>query len=409
MNIPKELCIKCKGRLHCKLPYCPILKKNEVKFNAVKDVKENLEGSAPSVFVGHYGYPSVNVGIMSTKSENPDDYDDPRKWANENKQIQDVVDYRSGLINSRFKAQIKQKSRFLEMSQEVGMASKSPDVELTFKEKPKIRMSFSPTEAPTGPTAELTGAKLTENTKVDRQVEKVVSDVDFKATPAMNQLFKKGFDENFLSRMLSIGNLGVKNQRKLVPTRWSITAVDDNIGKNIINELKDFQTSPNTAYFGGYMGNYFLIMMMDEVWSYELFEMYAPKVSWNLFDTVQYSTDHEFYDGRKKYAEECGGGYYASRLPILERLRKDRKQSSVLVLRFITDEYILPLGVWLVREATRKALNNKPVIFDSQEFLLKYAQALAKKKFNIDVSKILQKSKLLTKMKTQRKFSEFFQ
>lgn len=407
INIPKELCLKCKGRLHCKLSFCPILKKNEVKFNAIKDVSEDIDGSAPSVFVGNFGYPNVNVGIMSTTAHNPDDYDDPRKWAKENLQISDVVNFRSGLINSRFKANIKNKNRFLEVSQEIGMAAKSPDVEINLMQKPKARMRFDPTEAPQGPSAELKDVKLTENTKVEKQVEKVVSDTDFKANEAINQLFEKGFDENFLSRMLSIGNLGVKKHRKLVPTRWSITAVDDNIGKEVIDEIKEYTTTPYTAYFGGYMGNYFLVLMMDEVWSYELFEIYAPKVSWNLYDTVQFMTDNEFYDGRKKYAENCGGGYYASRLPILEKLQKERKQSSVLVLRFITDDYLLPLGVWVVREATRKAMMSKPLVFDSKELLLNYAKALAKKKFNMDINSVLKSSKLLTRMKVQNKLTSF--
>ncbi len=409
MNIPKELCIKCKGRLHCGLSYCPILKKNEVKFNAIKDINQEIDGSAPSVFVGHFGYPDVNVGIMSTTAENPDDYDDPRKWAQENKQIQDIVDYRSGLINSRFKANIKQKNRFLDVSQEVGMASKSPDVEINLKEKPKARISFNPTEAPQGPSAELKDVILTENTKVDRQVEKAVSDTDLKAGKALTELFDKGHDETFLSRMLSIGNLGVKHQRKLVPTRWSITAVDDTVGKDIINEIKEYQTTPYVAYFGGYMGNYFLVLMMDEIWSYELFEMYAPKVSWNLYDTVQYSTDYEFYDGRKDYAENCSGGYYACRLSLLEKLQKERKQSSVLVLRFITDDYLMPLGVWVVREATRKSLLSKPLVFDSKELMLNYAKSLAKKKFNMDIDLVLKSSKLLMRMKTQSKLSSFIQ
>ena len=407
VHIPKELCLKCKGRLHCGLSYCPVLQKNQVKFKVMQDINQDIDGSAPSVFVGRYGYPNLNVGIMSTTASNPDDYDDPRKWAKNNLPMKDIVDFRSGLINSRFKINIKQKTRFLEQSQEIGMASKSPDVEINLKDKPKARMSFNPTEAPQGPSAELKSVEITENTKVDRQVEKVVSDTDFKANQAINQLFKKGHDENFLSRMLSIGNLGVKKQRKLVPTRWSITAVDDNIGKEIIDEIKDYSTTPYTAYFGGYMGNYYLVLMMDDVWSYELFEIYAPNVSWNLYDEIKFMTDNEFYDGRKTYAENCAGGYYAARLPILEKLKKERKQSSLLVLRFVTDDYLLPLGVWVCREATRKSLMSNPLHFDSKELMLNYAKSLAKKKFNMDISLILGQSKLLTMLKSQRKLSQF--
>ena len=70
--------------------------------------------------------------------------------------------------------------------------------------------------------------------------------------------------------------------------------------------------------------------------------------------------------GRKKYAENTVGGYYAARIAVLEQLRIIKKQSSVLALRFVDpNEYIAPLGVWVVREAVRRALKSKPIIFYS--------------------------------------------
>ena len=53
----------------------------------------------------------------------------------------------------------------------------------------------------------------------------------------------------------------MKKDRKLVPTRWSIVAVDSNIGDNLISQVKDYNQSGYLAYFGGYLGNYFLILM----------------------------------------------------------------------------------------------------------------------------------------------------
>ncbi len=74
-------------------------------------------------------------------------------------------------------------------------------------------------------------------------MEKVYSDVDFKANEALKYLYAKGFDEHFLSRLLSVGGAGVKFERKLVPTRWSITAVDDLVGRKVISEIQDFPQS----------------------------------------------------------------------------------------------------------------------------------------------------------------------
>ena len=76
-------------------------------------------------------------------------------------------------------------------------------------------------------------------------------------------------------------------------------------------------------------------------------------------------------------------------------MKKQKRQSSVLALRFITDEYVLPLGVWVTREATRKALASKPILFGSKELTLTYAKHWAKKKFGIDIASLLEKSNIL--------------
>jgi hypothetical protein len=86
-------------------------------------------------------------------------------------------------------------------------------------------------------------------------------------------------------------------------------------------------------------------------------------------------------------------------------LIQQKRQNTVLALRFITDEYVLPLGVWVTREATRKALSGKPIKFASKELMMNYAKLLAKKKFNVDIEPILQKSKLLKEK--QKRISSF--
>jgi len=410
MNIP---CIKCKGAtpmLSCGRTFCPIIAKAEA-FYKVKDSlpKEDFFGSSPAPFVGHNFYPNLYVGILSPPEQREDAwlYDAPKHWAEQNFQIPQIVDYRSALINSRFRINIKQKNKFLDISQEIGMASKPVDVEINLKDKPRFKFKTDAYAAPTGPNAILKKAIITENPKIDTKVDKVVSDSDLKANDALIYLYKHDFDENFLTKILSIGNLGIKYDRKLVPTRWSITATDDALAKHLLNGIRQYNEINYTSYFGSYLGNYFLILFFPEVWSYELFETYAPKAEWNISNEYQFMTDFEPYEGRKTYAENCGGGYYAARLPILEKLSTLKRQGSVLILRFITGEYAVPLGVWVVREAVRKALKNKPLEFGNKELMLKYAKSLIKKKFNYDINKLFNESKLLKNIKEQSKLTKF--
>ena len=408
MRVP---CIKCKGRdpSNCGRTFCPITAKHQALFK-VKDklASEDFFGSSPAPFVGRFGYPYVNVGILSPPEQSQDAwlYDAPLHWSANEFNIPQIVDLRSSLINSRFKANVKQQDKMLSISQEVGMASKPVDVEINLEKKPFFRLNTDAFAAPMGPNAQLKKIEITSNPQIHTKVDKVVSDKELKANDALNYLHSHGFDENFLSKLLSVGTVGIGANRKLVPTRWSITATDDLLCKNTLKEVRQYPESDYTAFFGSYLGNYYLILLFPDVWSYELFETYLPKASWNITNTIQFSTDYEGFYGRKDYAENCVGGYYSVRLAIAEKLREMKRQASVLTLRFITGEYALPLGVWVTREAARKALK-KPIKFASKELMLNYAKLLVKKKFGYDIENLTKHSILLKDVGKQKKLMSF--
>jgi len=413
MQVP---CIKCKGSdplANCGRTYCPIYAKASAMFRVKERIgREDFQSSSNTPFVGRFGYPNINVGTLSPPERTEDAwlYDAPTHWAEHDFQIQQIIDLRGSLINSRFKANVgdaRKSSNFLEINQELAMASKPADIEINLKDKPRFRVKLDTYNLPMGPNAQLKRLRLEENPKVPQKVDKVVSDYDLKANEGLKILYEKGFDENALSKLLSVGNLGLKKGRKLVPTRWSITATDSNLGNNIVKEIKLFSEADYLAYFGGYLGNYYLILCFPEAWSYELFETYMPKAEFNVSDKIEFMTDYEPYRGRKSYAENCVGGFYSARLAVLEKLKKMKRQSSVLALRFITGEYFAPLGVWVTRFAARKALKSKPIEFGSKELMLNYARALVRKKFGYDLDNLLEKSIMLKEMKEQRKLGSF--
>ncbi|MFH0869692.1 MAG: hypothetical protein V1866_01385 [archaeon] len=401
-------CIKCKGRdpSICGRTFCPIMAKISAQKKVNLNAKQDFFGKSPNVFVGRFGYPDVNVGILGV--EEYEEHDNPLLWSRENYDIARIINLRSSLVNSNFKAQITGfKERFLSMSQEISMAKDPVDVEVNLSKKPMFDISFAQDTMPHGPSIKLKAARITENPKIPQKVEKAVSDIDLKAGEALKALYKSEFDEHYLTRLLSTGSLGVKMQRKLVPTRFAITAVDDTLAKQMISEIKDYQPHDYAVFFGGFLGNYYVAIFLPEVWSYELFESYVGKSTWHDSDELAVMTDHEGYDGRKDYASNTAGGYYAARLAVLEYLKKAKRQSTVILLRFITGEYYAPLGVWVVREATRKTVANKPVEFDSEELMFRYVKALVKKRFGVDAEPILKKSVLLNRKKTQKKLGSF--
>jgi hypothetical protein len=369
------------------------------KLNSIK-FKKDYQGDELNVFVGRYGYPKVNVGFIGNENITKL-FDDPKTWADKSLSIKEITLMRSKLINSRFTSEVKTfKNKLLDKAREVSLTDKKVDMEINLEKDPKKVLSLHKYSAPTGPASKLKNARITSNTKINKSVDYVTSDTDLKAAPAITKLYKKGFDNYFLTKILSLGNLGLKYDRKIVPTRWSITATDDTIGKQLIKEIQKFPSSNYICTFGGQLGNYFITMFIPGPFAYELFEIST--------DSGGTWTDYEGYSGRKTYANNCGGGYYANRIAVLEKLKQIKRTATIITIRFITDEYYQPLGVWVVRESSRKAVNERVLEFADKELMLKYVLGLAKKYFNYDLKEIFSKSKLLKTINYQKSIKDFF-
>jgi hypothetical protein len=368
--------------------------------------------SPPSVFIGSkLKYPLVNVGILSplNKDENSWLYDDAKYWAENNLNIEEVMSLRNGLLNSRFQAKvsdIRLNKKFVEIAKDIAISSKQIDIEIELKNRLIIGREKDKVLTPHGMRAGLKSVEITGNLKVDKKVDKIIND-DIRASEGMEFLYKNEINEYSISKILSVGVMGLKNNKKLVPTRWSITATDDTLGKQLLKNVRNYPWIENfELFYGEFMGNQYILLMFPSVWSYELFELYLPHSSWNPGQEIKASTDIENYSGRKNYAFDTAGGYYASRFPILEYLNSIKKQASVLAIRIETPSYWAALGVWVVRESVRKALKNK-MKFASREELLESVKKIGKIKYNFDFSDILDRSKLLKEKKEQKSLFEF--
>lgn len=383
------------------------------KIKNISNISRLDSNSPPSVFIGSkLKYPLVNVGILSPleRDENAWLYAAEKYWANNNFAINDVLKIRESLLNSRFQSRVsdvKLNKKFVEIAKEIAIAYKPVDVEIELKRNLNFEKQKDRVVTPHGMTGGLKKARITGNVKVHRQVEKVIND-DIKASEGIQYLYKKGFDEYSLNKILSVGVLGLKTQKRLVPTRWSITATDDTLGKQLLEKIRDYKWIENyELFFGEFLGNQYLILLFPNVFNYELFELYMPKSSWNPSEEMKASTDFESFFGRKTYASSTAGGYYATRLPILEYLESEKRQASVLVIRLETPGYWAALGVWVVRESVRRSMQRK-MIFNSKNELISGAKKISEIKYNFNPENIIKKSKMMNEVLSQRRLNNWF-
>lgn len=359
--------------LLCAVPGCPLVQKVMGFPEPPRVQGRELHGpSPPAVFVGRHGYPDVTVGplLPAGPEASPEMGDSPAEWA-KNLDIADVLAIRARLFRSKAPVRVDamDPSRALDASRELAMAAKPVETEVTLA-KP-LRVSLEPmvdlTATPMGPSVDVVDARVLSHPSVPRKVDAMVSDVHADAATGASELYESGISPYHIQRLLSVGLLGEGRRRKLVPTRWSITATDDILGKRLIEEVKAFPVLDAPQVFtASLFGNHFHVFLLPRPWAFEMLEAWQENGAWG------FGHDMEGHAGRTQYVQEVAGAYYAARLSVLERLVRVRRQAAVFMYREITEDYWAPLGVWVIREAVRTAMEGKGLVFGDVESALRH-------------------------------------
>lgn len=364
MKISQSLCASCKGsRRLCGRPVCPIL----LRLRSHVEVSDRVSGrfvygdSPPSALVGEWGYPRVRVGpsVVPLMRKEVSLYDNPERWWG-NLGLEDIIRLRSTQVYSFFTTKIwrSSKNRLLESVREISLSSRPVYTEAELSRPPRLRLWFDGVLAPVGPTGRAKSLKV-DNPHVPRRVDQLVSDVDAKARVATVELYNAGISVYHIVRLLQAGLLGVRVERRLVPTRWAITAVDSMLGDELKRKVRYYEELGSPLLFHtDYIGNHYEILLLPGVYMLEVVEVWLPRSIWVKGEKPYVVSNVETL--HTKGFKIMDGGHYAMRLPILEYLHRIRRQATVLAVREIRPEYYAPLGCWQIRESVRNALKGEP-------------------------------------------------
>ena len=356
---------------------------------------DSISGSSPpSVFVGSYGYPKVWVGPMVPPIHGDTTVlDSPEQWVG--KSLEEIVNFRLNLVRGIQKVAVsKPEGRYVENLQDVAMSSGPIDSDIEFQKDTIPITSIDGESAPFGPIGEVKKAKYSPTSTV-RSIEKVYYDNDLKAADAVLNLYNSGVEISKIQKCFSIGMLG--KERKLVPTRWSITATDDIISNSLVSKILDYDMIDSCKMFSyDHLGNIFSVILFPHRWLFEMQE------AWHDGNSIGFGSDYEDAKGID-HPPAIAGAYFAAKLGVTEYLDKIRRQAGILILREIQPEYAVPVGVWQIREAIREAMKQKPILTDT----LDNAVSLSTKRMSISKSEWFVHGKML-KLLRQKSIEDFF-
>ncbi len=336
---------------------------------------EFFGSTPPSALVSCVSYPKLSLGILVSEEEVPDN---PLMWNEREYSIEDLLELRLSLVNARAIVSSsfpRTGNGFYEKILESEMSTKSVDLEVRFK---KIQRSpfisrFLPFY---GLKGWIRGVRIADNPKIPRIVEKILDD-GLKTEKAVQILYKKGFSDYYISRLFSLGVFGEPLNKKLVPSKWSITATHKILISKIEQEIAEYDTFNSCFLFEKkFYGNHFYVIVFPGSLSFELLEAILPGSAYNLcYNFTLFGKD------------DVSGGYYAAKLSFYEFLSRVRRSGSCIVIRVVTKEYKVPLGVWVVREGVKRAFDN---VIGKYNSLSEVFEILQKKleRYNIPLRKL---------------------
>ena len=366
------------------------------------DVGREMEGSTPpSIFIGAWNYPAVDAGpMMAPVHGDTRVMDTPEEWIPGRKTQEEIIGYRMGLVRGKRRVRVDDReSRYAELLRDIALSDGSVESEAAFEHIPQ-GCSFSEDHAPFGPSAPVERFEIG-NVRWDRNLEQAFHDTDLTATGAMIDLHGKGVPFSSIQKALSAGALGVGQRRRLVPTRWSITACDTAIGDHLLSRVRQLPLLDTVrVHEFSSLHNTYAVILLPTPWQYEWMEAFLHVMGKEelLF------ADHEGFRPKKEYSS-VGGCFYSCRMAVLEALAREGRQAGAIILREAYQGYV-PLGVFNVRENVRQAMLQPGTGFED----LGSALAALSRRLALPMDRFLSESTLLADLQRgtgQRTLGEF--
>ncbi|MDD1679023.1 MAG: hypothetical protein LUO93_07580 [Methanomicrobiales archaeon] len=367
---------------------------SQLNMRSVQVGKEVEGSSPPSVFVGSWNYPRVYAGPMITPfAGDTRIMDTPESWIPGQISQEEIIGYRLNLVRGKHLVDVADLDhRLVHTLQEISLSSSSIESEAVFEGVPRGTSFTGGEHTPYGPSATLERVDIG-NVQWQRDLEKVYYDTDLKAREAILGLHCRGVPFSSIQKAFSVGTMGRGAGRRLVPTRWSITACDTAIANRLLSEVKTYPVidTYQVREFSS-LNNRYVVILLPTPWQYEWTEAFLHI----LGNEEMVFSDREGFRGKTEYSS-VGGCYYSCKMAVLEALQREKKQAGAIVLREANRGYI-PLGVFNVRENVRSAMLQAPREHEDLRTALQSTQA----GFSLSLPRFIEESAMLRTLLVER-------
>ncbi len=374
-SIKPELCYRCKTFKNlCGLPYCPIRERLKVIVRTYTRVASSTElnsASPPSGVVGEHGYPKVRiyVGVGTHSGIDVKFLEDPPQWWDRKLRLEDIIKLRSEMVNivNEGRYHVRDFERLYSREISLIQVSERPvECEVRIEKILDRNVMFDLKLLPLSMRV-MGDLKVVSNPCINNRMEKIIHDYDMKARDAIVELYRSGVEIYSIQRAMSFGLLGSRRFRRIVPTRWAITAVDRIITDYLRKEVrKNREISNFEIYSIEYMNNRFTVILLPGELRIRWIEFWYPRAGMRHRDDKPVLS-LEIVEDLRGNVETMDGGFEAARMGILEALCRRGRKGRVIIIREILPDYYIGIGNWHIREDMRRIFNTIPILKTSDE------------------------------------------
>lgn len=215
-----------------KIEFYKELKKYQQELKPTKEI----EGFGASAIVGEKNYPNLKVHNVSNSNEDNSFF---KTSDIVKRDYSDIIKLKArNILGSTNDTYIKKTNdRINKELQDIYKSKNAIEFNSEFENELRFdKVLVNKVSGIVGSRNPLLSLKANENTSTSKKIEKYTAN-DIKSREAIISLYEKGVNEHQIINLLALGSFGMQMNKKMVPTRWAITAYDQTIEKHLHKKL----------------------------------------------------------------------------------------------------------------------------------------------------------------------------
>jgi hypothetical protein len=347
----------------------------QLRFASPEDTSSLTVFSPPGIFTESSRYPIMWAGVLGTvqPSEWLSIFDHPEAWRGLDRKA--ILRMRQQLYRFVLPVDAKEMTphSVVDSLQTVALSVSPIAIEVDSPHLPRSELKGIGGQSPMGQLIKCKSLEIVSNPEISR-VAKRICDKDVPSAESVWQLLDYDYTLDQVARMMSVGLLGHKKRRRLVPLRSAYKAVIDSYLTNAVMNLVESPLSSSIRLHASTLhGDSFTVLLRPG----EPRVDYLRLESFNGLNTLRTS-----FEGLETQATDPKTSVYAdhARFSAYRNMIGNTESSHIVIFHQCRDPHNLILGPWVARAGVRYALDGDGVELDNMENAVTVMNSLLKPK-----------------------------